>query len=754
MKLKITLFKLKITFVFTVLCFSVTNSLASAGDTTIVSGFDHFTHQNCNSGNGTFLFPPDPISFYKILLRYELSCPPALNGCDIYDRIATLKVLVPTGEIDSSLSVAPSFRVNGNIIDSFAYMNTASFSYSYNTFNHRIDSTHKPMVEVYLYNDSLNPFTATDTLYVWPSYYNQYIFDSSGVALDSTYVIPDSVLYLTRDSIYTTFDKTNSYEIARAITPYGEGVTLWFDVSDYRVLLHDSVKLYSMVCGYSKGWDVTTDFYFIEGIPPMHPYKITNLWNGTWQYGNTGNPIDSHLQPITLHVDSQSVYDKIRLITTGHGFGCFPNQNVAEFYNVQHTLNVNGNNFGQRLWRDDCMRNPLYPQGAPGYTSTWFYNRANWCPGSYVKPHDYNVTSLVGADDSLSVDYNMAAYTVTSVPSGAYAPEYYIQSQAIFYDDIHYANNAAILEVHKPNGAFEYNRTNPICQAFQPEVLIKNYGADTLYSLMIHYGVDGNISNSFSWTGTLGLTDTTSVQLPQLSFGGGSHTFNVYIDQPNGSIDEFLFDDTLHVNFNATDIYNTNYVRIRVKTDNSPSETHWTITDDAGSIVGSHNTFTGSLATYNDTVMLGNGCYNFKIVDTGVGSGDGICCYNGAGNLKIFFGSSSVPVINSGDYGEFYSLNFTIDFQDGVEEKEFNNFISIYPNPAANTISINTSLENAHLNIELLDLAGQKITEFNNVEVYGYSTLINLPEIADGIYFLRIRNKENEFIKKLVIQKN
>ncbi len=753
MKLNLLLFNLKIVFVYAVLCLSGKTTMAGAGDTTIVHGFDHFTHQNCNSGNGTFLFPPDSISFYKILLRYELSCPPSL-GCDIYDRIATLKVLEPTGIMDSSLRIAPSFRVNGSIVDSFAYMNSVSYTYSYNTLAHRIDSSQNASVEVFLFNDSLNPFTATDTLYVWPSYYNQYTFDSSGVATDSVYVVPDSVLYLTVDSIYTPFEVKTSYEIARAITPFGQGVVLWFDVSDYRPLLHDSVNLYSVACGYSNGWDVTTDFYFIEGIPPMHPYKITNLWNGTWQYGNTGNPIDSHLQPITLIVDSQSVYDKIRLITTGHGFGCLPNQNVAEFYNVQHMLNVNGNNLGQRLWRNDCVSNPLYPQGAPGFTSTWFYNRANWCPGSYVTPHDYNVTSLVGANDSLTVDYNMAAYTVTGVPSGAYAPEYYVQSHAIFYDDIHYVNNAAVIEVKKPNGAFAYNRSNPICQAFQPEILIKNYGADTLQSLTIHYGVDGSFTNTFNWSGSLKLTDTVSVQLPPVSFGAGSHTFDVYIDLPNGNADEFTFDDTLHVNFSATDIYNTNFVRVRVRTDNSPTQTHWTITDDAGNVVGSHISFTAALTTFTDTVMLPNGCFNFKITDTGQNSGDGICCYNGSGNMRLYFGSSASPVVNTGDYGAYYSLNFTIDFQSGIQESEVSNLINVFPNPASNSITLNTSFENAHLKIELFDLMAKSVSQTYETDVFGYSAKIILPELEDGIYFLRINNEGKTFMKKILIQKN
>src|SRR4051812_5857588 len=100
-------------------------SKAGTGDTTIVHGFNHFLHQNCNTGDSTYLFPPDSISYYKIMLRYELSCPSM--GCDIYDRIATLKVKNHTGRMDSTLTIAPSYRVNGTTPDSIQFMNDTSY---------------------------------------------------------------------------------------------------------------------------------------------------------------------------------------------------------------------------------------------------------------------------------------------------------------------------------------------------------------------------------------------------------------------------------------------------------------------------------------------------------------------------------------------------------------------------------------------------------------------------------------------------
>ncbi|MBL0104002.1 MAG: hypothetical protein IPP51_09785 [Bacteroidetes bacterium] len=97
----------------TIITFSQSVAKASVGDTTIVHGFSNLLHQNCNTGRSDFQFPSDSLSFYRILLKYQLSCPSF--GCDIYDRIATLKVLHPTGSMDSTVTYTYSFSVNGYI---------------------------------------------------------------------------------------------------------------------------------------------------------------------------------------------------------------------------------------------------------------------------------------------------------------------------------------------------------------------------------------------------------------------------------------------------------------------------------------------------------------------------------------------------------------------------------------------------------------------------------------------------------------
>jgi hypothetical protein len=691
-------------------------------------------------------FPNDSLSFYKILLRYELSCPP--GGCDIYDRIATLKVIKHTGVIDSNLVMAPSYSVNGSSPDTLEYMNDTSYSYSYNLATQQIDSVALNAQTLLLFNDPQNPLTPTDTVQIWPTYFNQYTFNANGIATDSIAVPPDVTLYLTEDSTYVPFEVLEPYEIARAITPFGEGVVLWYDVSDYSTLLHDSVHLNSRVCGYDHGWHVTTDFYFIEGIPPMNPYKITNLWNGTWQYGNASDPIDNHLQPITLQIDPPSVYEKIKLTTTGHGWGGNPNPNVAEFSNLTHTLLVNGTALPNHLWRPDCGRNPLYPQGAPGYTSTWFYNRANWCPGSDAPPHNYNATNLI-AGDSLRVDYNMLNYTVSGGPSGFYHPEYYIQSHLVSYDNIAYANNAAILEVKQPSDKFEFSRMNPVCDGYNPIVLIKNYGADTLTTLTFNYGIDGSYTNTFTWNGSLVITDTVSVLLPPVTFGGGVHTFDIYSSLPNGVADEFMHDDTSHKSFTATGVYNTNKIIIRIRTDNSPNETSWKVRDEAGTILFSRTGYPSSSTIFNDTVTLANGCYNVTIYDA---SGDGVCCYDGQGYARIIQGASTTPLLNNGDFGEFLSLNMTLDFQSGIDELSESNSINVYPNPANNYVKLNTGFESGELTVDLLDMMGRIISHPVKCNVVGYATEMNLPSVNDGFYYLRLQRKGVVMMKKVFIK--
>jgi hypothetical protein len=79
---------------------------------------------------------------------------------------------------------------------------------------------------------------------------------------------------------------------------------------------------------------------------------------------------------------------------------------------------------------------------------------------------------------------------------------------------------------------------------------------------------------------------------------------------------------------------------------------------------------------------------------------------------------------------------------------EFENSISIYPNPTNNgSISINTN--STIDNIQLITINGQLINDFNNpVKINETYTLENLPQ---GFYFLKLTSNNNSITKKISV---
>ena len=554
------------------------------------------------------------------------------------------------------------------------------------------------------------------------------------------------------------YDSTNTeilepFEIMRMITPYGMGVGLWVDVSDYRSLFNDSVQLSSSICGYANGWAVTADFYFIKGRPIREAYKIENLWTGTFQYGNASDPIDNHLQAITKNIDSAAFSTKIRLVTTGHGFNCDPDPNVAEFSDLTHTLIVNGNNLQQHLWRDDCGINPLYPQPMSGTAiSTWYYNRANWCPGTWVRPHDYDITGIAPAGTNAIVDYDMLPYTNTGGASCSYAPEYWIQSQIIYYKLPSYTNNLELVAICKPNSAFDYRRVNPICTGNNPEIIIRNNGSAVLNSVVFQISMDGLPLNNFTWNGNLAFMDTTRVALPAINIAAGAHTFDVLAVSPNGQLDEYTYDNHQFSNFNSTNVYTNNVVRLFVRTDNTGSESSCELRDASGNLLFSHGPYSGNNVLYRDTFYLPNGCYSFTMFDS---YGDGMCCFNGSGFFRLSLGlTGNANIVNTGDFGASKTVNFTINAPNAISNLQAENEFSVFPNPSNGVFTINF-WENSskNLTLEVFDVFGKKIMDKKVTDLANNFLSVDWSQFTNGVYMLLLVNDTSKRSKRIIIRK-
>ncbi len=84
----------------------------------------------------------------------------------------------------------------------------------------------------------------------------------------------------------------------------------------------------------------------------------------------------------------------------------------------------------------------------------------------------------------------------------------------------------------------------------------------------------------------------------------------------------------------------------------------------------------------------------------------------------------------------------------GVEEHSNNDLINIYPNPSSGEISIvRDDKTTRSYQVEIIDISGKTVLEKENIS---NKLKLNLP---NGLYFLKLTDKENIYIKKLIIDK-
>jgi len=119
--------------------------------------------------------------------------------------------------------------------------------------------------------------------------------------------------------------------------------------------------------------------------------------------------------------------------------------------------------------------------------------------------------------------------------------------------------------------------------------------------------------------------------------------------------------------------------------------------------------------------------------------------YNSENGLFYFF-SNPYGDAYEGDVfpeGEPYSL-VTFEGPDGINENEIN--VSIYPNPATN--SLNISSKSKISNVKVLNYLGQTI---DNFYVKGVEVTINTSAYNSGIYFIQIETEKGISTQKIVI---
>ena len=180
------------------------------------------------------------------------------------------------------------------------------------------------------------------------------------------------------------------YEVIRYITPYGVACGHSVDLTDFMSVLQGKIAFRFYLGTQGNGFEYTLNLSYHAGVPENAYGTITKLWYQTYNFGDPGN-----LQPCEVfnaEFPENSQAAKIKLVSTGHGWGDNNTGNAAEFHHDIHHIHINGaETFAQDNW-EDCNPNP---DGCQPQNGTWFYDRAGWCPGAIAPWFDFDMTPFI-----------------------------------------------------------------------------------------------------------------------------------------------------------------------------------------------------------------------------------------------------------------------------------------------------------------------------------------------------------------------
>lgn len=183
------------------------------------------------------------------------------------------------------------------------------------------------------------------------------------------------------------------HEIIRYITPYGVPCSHNIDLTDYMSLLSGRIS-FRVNCGtLDNGYVYKLTLKYSAGIPAHCYSDVNTIWWQNYNFGDYAN-----LQPVPIQNFTfpwGTVEAKLKLASTGHGWGDLNTSNAAEFYEATHHVWVNNvETFEQHNWVN-CNPNP---DGCQPQNGTYYYNRAGWCPGSIAPWFTYNMTPYISSN--------------------------------------------------------------------------------------------------------------------------------------------------------------------------------------------------------------------------------------------------------------------------------------------------------------------------------------------------------------------
>jgi hypothetical protein len=187
-------------------------------------------------------------------------------------------------------------------------------------------------------------------------------------------------------------------------------------------------------------------------------------------------------------------------------------------------------------------------------------------------------------------------------------------------------NDAGISAILAPSGT--------VCDAkLFPQVYLKNFGENPLTSAQIISRIDGNIVQTYNWSGPgIPRGDSVLVTLPLVTSPFGPHAYTAETAQPNGQPDDLVSNNASTSSYDATG----QTVKVVIRADNNGGQISWTVFDAFFFPIAQDgpNTYLSNqekITSHCLPTTLGN-CFYFFMFD---GGGDGLCCLSGTGSWEL-----------------------------------------------------------------------------------------------------------------------
>jgi len=298
------------------------------------------------------------------------------------------------------------------------------------------------------------------------------------------------------------------------------------------------------------------------------------------------------------------------------------------------------------------------------------------------------------------------------------------------------------------------NVPDEICSGLlEPEVIIKNKGAEILTSLNVNFEINGVLIYTHPWSGSLAFTEKAHIQIPEFSFElTEQNQINIFISDPNNGTDENPDNDLQSIEAVYPEIVN-DYLILIMSTDNNPGETTWEVTDGAGEVIKTGGPYTVPNNFFRDTVYFTGvpGCHRFVMHDAG---GNGLATYY---TLRSFVDGTLKTIGNGAAFGFNEANEFSVDFGVGLDETTTETpSMDIFPNPVVRDAIVNFNIkQGSRVAIELFDISGKKVNQLAN-QYYAagnHTIILNTSELNNGIYFLNLQSGDMLFTRKIAVMK-